>query len=36
MINTKKEMFFYIKGTEPTLNQTTKDLDAVFKKKKIV
>ena len=27
----KKEMFFYIKGTEPTLNGTTKDLDAVFK-----
>lgn len=24
-------MFFYIKGTEPTLNGTTKDLDAVFK-----
>mgnify|MGYP000391483490 FL=1 len=29
--DTKKEMFFYIKGTEPTLNGTTKDLDAVFK-----
>ena len=29
--DTKKEMFFYIKGTEPTLNGTTKNLDAVFK-----
>ena len=29
--DTKKEMVFYIKGTEPTLNGTTKDLDAVFK-----
>ena len=29
--DTKKEIFFYIKGTEPTLNGTTKDLDAVFK-----
>lgn len=29
--DTKKEMFFYIKGTEPTLEGTTKDLDAVFK-----
>ena len=29
--DTKKEMFFYIKWTEPTLNGTTKDLDAVFK-----
>ena len=29
--DTKKEMFFYIKGTEPTLNGTTKDLDSVFK-----
>ena len=29
--DTKKEMFFYLKGTEPTLQTTTKDLDAVFK-----
>lgn len=29
--DTKKEMFFYIKGTEPSLNYKTKDLDAVFK-----
>lgn len=27
----KKEMFFYIKGTEPTLQTVSKDLDAVFK-----
>lgn len=27
----KKEMFFYIKGTEPTTNNETKDLEAVFK-----
>lgn len=27
----KKEMFFYLKGTEPTSNGTTKDLEAVFK-----
>ena len=24
-------MFFYIKGTEPTTNNETKDLEAVFK-----
>lgn len=29
--DTKKEMFFYLKGTEPTLQSTSKDLDAVFK-----
>lgn len=29
--DTKKEMFFYIKGTEPTLQSVSKDLDAVFK-----
>lgn len=29
--DTKKEMFFYIKGTEPTENINTRDLDAVFK-----
>ena len=29
--DTKKEMFFYIKGTEPSLNYKTKDLDEVFK-----
>lgn len=27
----KKEMFFYIKGTEPNLQTVSKDLDAVFK-----
>ena len=27
----KKEMFFYLKGTEPSLENSTKDLDAVFK-----
>lgn len=29
--DTKKEMFFYLKGTEPTLQTVSKDLDAVFK-----
>jgi len=33
--DTKKEMFFYLKGTEPTLNSETKDLDAVFKEQNI-
>ena len=27
----QKEMFFYLKGTEPTLQTVSKDLDAVFK-----
>lgn len=27
----KKEMFFYLKGTEPTNDNSAKDLDAVFK-----
>ena len=27
----KKEMFFYLKGTEPSLDITSKDLEAVFK-----
>lgn len=27
----KKEMFFYLKGTEPTLQTVSKDLDQVFK-----
>lgn len=27
----KKEMFFFLKGTEPTLQTVSKDLDAVFK-----
>lgn len=27
----KKEMFYFLKGTEPTLQTTPKDLDAVFK-----
>ena len=29
--DTKKEMFFYLKGTEPTQGTISKDLDAVFK-----
>ena len=29
--DTKKELFFYLKGTEPTLQTVSKDLDAVFK-----
>lgn len=29
--NTKKEMFFYLKGTEPTLQTVYKDLEAAFK-----
>ena len=32
----KKEMFFYLKGTEPTLQSVSKDLDAVFKEENIV
>lgn len=31
----KKEMFFYLKGTEPTLQTVSKDLDAVFKEEDI-
>ena len=27
---TKKEMFFYLKGTEPSLDMSSKDLEAVF------
>ncbi len=34
--DTKKEMFFYLKGTEPTLQTVSKDLDAVFKEDNIV
>ena len=34
--DTKKEMFFYLKGTEPTLQSVSKDLDAVFKEDNIV
>lgn len=34
--DTKKEMFFYIKGTEPTLQSVSKDLDAVFKEDNII
>ncbi len=30
---TKKEMFFYLKGTEPTNENNSKDLEAVFKEK---
>ena len=33
--DTKKEMFFYIKGTEPTQDYTSKDLEAVFKEDNI-
>lgn len=29
--DTKKEMFFYLKGTEPSLDMSYKDLEAVFK-----
>lgn len=29
--DTKKEMFFYLKGTEPSLDMSQKDLEAVFK-----
>ncbi len=32
----KKEMFFYLKGTEPTLDTTSKDLDAVFKEENTI
>ena len=34
--DTKKEMFFYLKGTEPTLQTVSKDLDAVFKEENII
>ena len=33
--DTKKEMFFYLKGTEPTQGYTSKDLEAVFKEENI-
>ena len=33
--DSKKEIFYYQKGTEPTLDGTTKDLDAVFKEQNI-
>ena len=32
----KKEMFFYLKGTEPTLHTVSKDLDAVFKEENTI
>ena len=32
----KKEMFFYLKGTEPTQGITSKDLEAVFKEENII
>lgn len=32
----KKEMFFYLKGTEPTLQTVSKDLDEVFKEENII
>ncbi len=31
----KKEMFFYLKGTEPTTTYVSKDLDSVFKEENI-
>lgn len=34
--DTKKEMFFFLKGTEPTLQGVSKDLDAVFKEENTV
>lgn len=33
--DTKKEMFFYLKGTEPTQGYESKDLEAVFKEENI-
>ena len=33
--DTKKEMFFYLKGTEPSQGYTSKDLEAVFKEENI-
>lgn len=33
--DTKKEMFFYLKGTEPSLDMSSKDLEAVFKEENI-
>lgn len=32
----KKEMFFYLKGTEPTIQSVSKDLDAVFKEENTI
>ena len=34
--DTKKEMFFFLKGTEPTLQNVSKDLDAVFKEENTI
>lgn len=34
--DTKKEMFFFLKGTEPTLQTVSKDLDAVFKEENTI
>lgn len=34
--DTKKEMFFYLKGTEPTQGTASKDLDAVFKEESTI
>lgn len=33
--DTKKEMFFYLKGTEPSLDMTSRDLEAVFKEENL-
>ena len=33
--DTKKEMFFFLKGTEPSLDTSSKDLEAVFKEENI-
>ena len=34
--DTKKEMFFFLKGTEPSNESVSKDLDAVFKEDNII
>jgi len=34
--DTKKEMFFFLKGTEPSLQTVSKDLDAVFKEENTI
>ncbi len=34
--DTKKEMFFYLKGTEPSLDISSKDLEAVFKEENMI
>ncbi len=34
--DTKKEMFFYLKGTEPSLDISSKDLETVFKEENMI